>query len=491
MMPFRKKDVLPTRNMNVNFNKCRGAKDHHSNSSSISCLSSISNSNTNTASSSSSHRKLVKGWMILIPFIIFVSGLFMYTVLNAHSSIVESNLEAKIASKNKTIHYDKLQQQKPVLVHTIKNKNNSIDNSNSSNNSNNKPIFPTEYFTSSSLDNISTYTPKGAFRFIEYIDGSSPYNYQTPEIQSQTSTLASQRKIHIKNAMKHAWKGYVNLAFGYDEIKPISGGGVNKWGGLATTMTDSLDTLWIMNMKEEFQKARDWMDEHLTFDKGTTVSVFETTIRSLGGLLSAYDWSGDVMFLNKAEDLGKRLLRAFDQSSMKMPFARVNLSSGTASNNNWVHCGFKHGDFGHDVCTYIAEAGTLQVEFRYLARATNKPEYKELVENVFDILKEQSETKNGLYPSIVGVTGNGLQAGSTSSLTFGGTADSFYEYMLKLWLQGNKKEDKYRDMYDRAIDALHTWLLKETKQKLWIIGELKGNHFRHHMEHLTCFMGGT
>ena len=486
MMLFRKKDVLPTRH--VNFNKRRGVKDH-SNTNSISCLSSNTSTASSSSSSSSSHNKVFKCWMLLIPCIIFVSGLFMYTVLNAHSSIAESNVEAKVASLNKTMN-EKLKQKPVVLTHTNDNNNKNKDLNNSRDrsaiNAIDKPIFPTEYFTSSSLADISTYTPKGAFRFIEYIDGSSPYNYQTPETQSQSSTLASQRKIHIKNAMKHAWNGYVTHAFGYDEIKPISGGGVNKWGGLATTMTDSLDTLWIMDMKEEFQKARDWMDEHLTFDKGATVSVFETTIRSLGGLLSAYDWSGDDMFLKKAEDLGKRLLRAFDRSSMKMPFARVNLSSGSAMNNNWVNCGF-----GHDVCTYIAEAGTLQVEFRYLAKATNNPAYKEAVENVFDILKQQSETKNGLYPSIVGVTSQGLQAGSTSSLTFGGTADSFFEYMLKLWLQGNKKEDKYREMYDRSIDAMHTWLLKETKQKLWIIGELKGTHFRHHMEHLTCFMGGT
>ena len=51
-----------------------------------------------------------------------------------------------------------------------------------------------------------------------------------------------------------------------------------------------------MDMKEEFWKARDWVRDHLTFSHASEVSVFETTIRELGGLLSAYDLSGDEIF---------------------------------------------------------------------------------------------------------------------------------------------------------------------------------------------------
>lgn len=38
---------------------------------------------------------------------------------------------------------------------------------------------------------------------------------------------------------------------------------------------------------------RDWVRDHLTFDNAGLVSVFETTIRVLGGLLSAFDLSHD------------------------------------------------------------------------------------------------------------------------------------------------------------------------------------------------------
>ena len=43
----------------------------------------------------------------------------------------------------------------------------------------------------------------------------------------------------------------------------MSGVGQNNWGGMAFTMVDALDTLWLMDMKQEFQEARDYIDQHL------------------------------------------------------------------------------------------------------------------------------------------------------------------------------------------------------------------------------------
>ena len=83
-------------------------------------------------------------------------------------------------------------------------------------------------------------------------------------------------------------------------------------------MLDSLDTMWIMGMKEEFKEAQDWLAANLDFEvvKGA-VSVFETCIRALGGLLSAYELSEDPMFLTKARDLGDRYLCVHVRSSAR------------------------------------------------------------------------------------------------------------------------------------------------------------------------------
>lgn len=62
------------------------------------------------------------------------------------------------------------------------------------------------------------------------------------------------------------------------------------------------------------------MRDKLTYDVDVEVSFFETTsIRSLGGLLSAFDWSQDAAFLEKAHELGGKVFQAFDKSSVDLP----------------------------------------------------------------------------------------------------------------------------------------------------------------------------
>ncbi|CAM9868406.1 unnamed protein product, partial [Discosporangium mesarthrocarpum] len=72
------------------------------------------------------------------------------------------------------------------------------------------------------------------------------------------------------------------------QVKPVGRTGSDNWGGMGVTLVDSLDTLWLMGMRKE-----DWVRDHLTFEHAGSVSVFETTIRVLGGLLSAFDLSQD------------------------------------------------------------------------------------------------------------------------------------------------------------------------------------------------------
>ena len=69
--------------------------------------------------------------------------------------------------------------------------------------------------------------------------------------------------------------------------------------------------------------------------------------------------------------------------------------------------------------------------------------------------------------------------------------DSFYEYMLKVWLQGGKREAIFRKMYDRAIDGLHKKLITNSDPNgLTYITELNGMAVDQRMDHLACFIEG-
>ena len=325
----------------------------------------------------------------------------------------------------------------------------------------------------------ASFVPMGGGRYPEYAGGDAPYGPPGRELRDRSDLLALVRRQHVRDAMRHAWGGYRTYAFGRDELHPVSGTGGDPWGGMGTTLVDSLDTLWLMGMRDEFWEARDWVRDHLDHDQVGTVSLFETTIRSLGGLLAAYDLSGDRTFLDRADDLGGRLLAAFSSPS-GIPYGAVNLRTGRASNLPATPRG-----------TRLAEYATLQVEFRYLARATGRAEYARGVERIMEVVEEM-QPPSGLLP--ISTSNLGKRArGQGSVVSLGAMGDSAYEYMLKTWLQGGRTEPRYRAMYDRAMQGLHDggMLLRTVPSGLLFVAELHGGRVHPKMDHLTCFLGGT
>jgi hypothetical protein len=340
-----------------------------------------------------------------------------------------------------------------------------------------KGAFPYYGEMLSESHDFSSFQAPGGSRFEEYKWGDSPYSYTDAE----SDVLARTRRFHVKKAMQHAWKGYETYAFGMDELKPISLKGSNNWGGMGNTLIDSLDTLYLMNMTDELTRATEWVANSLSHNVPKTVSVFETTIRSLGGLLAIYDWTQDELFLKHAEDLGKRLFHAFDGQT-GIPRGQVNLQTGDSNNMGWT---------GYN--TLVAECGTLQLEFRLLARLSGNHDFKLKSEHTFEILRDMNPP-DGLYPYYIS---NDSSKGSTKpvfgnqKITFGAMADSFYEYMLKIWIQGGQMEDMYREMYDKAIQGMHDELLQVSSPSgLVFIADKNSGKVDTKMDHLVCFMGG-
>lgn len=103
----------------------------------------------------------------------------------------------------------------------------------------------------------------------------------------------------IIGAFKHAWSAYRTYAWGMDELKSVSHQS-STWFNLGLTLVDSLDTMWLMGLTNEFNEAREWVANQMVLAQDRDVNLFETTIRVLGGLLSAYHLTRDNMFLEKA-----------------------------------------------------------------------------------------------------------------------------------------------------------------------------------------------
>lgn len=192
-------------------------------------------------------------------------------------------------------------------------------------------FFPLSDATSEEPDSIavdySTLDHHGQYHFpnhvngvningvkITLIDGLSTSPHKSIDIE-KSKQLGLERKEIIKNSMKTVWELYKKHSYGCDELKPRSLQCNNNWGSMGVTLVDSLDTLWLMGLKDEFNDATKWVKQSLSFKHANSVSVFETTIRELGGLLAAYDLSHEEVFLDKAKELGDLLFPAFDTST--------------------------------------------------------------------------------------------------------------------------------------------------------------------------------
>uniref|UniRef100_A0AAX7T2P4 alpha-1,2-Mannosidase n=1 Tax=Astatotilapia calliptera TaxID=8154 RepID=A0AAX7T2P4_ASTCA len=308
--------------------------------------------------------------------------------------------------------------------------------------------------------------------FIEYHrpPGATGLEPQDPETR--------ERRAKIKEMMKHAWDSYKQYAWGSNELRPVSkhGHSSNLFGSIkGATIVDALDTLYIMEMFEEFDAATDWVEKSLDFNVNAEVSVFEVNIRFVGGLLSAYYLSGKEVFRRKAVELGEKLLPAF-KTPTGIPWALLNLKSGIGRNWPWASGG----------SSILAEYGTLHLEFMHLSRLSGNSEFAQKVMNIRKVLN-RLEKPQGLYPNYLNP--NSGQWGQ-HHVSVGGLGDSFYEYLLKAWLMSDKTDEEGKKMYYDALQAIETNLMRKSTNGLTYIAEWKGGLLEHKMGHLTCFAGG-
>ncbi|HEY2964463.1 MAG TPA: glycoside hydrolase family 47 protein [Pyrinomonadaceae bacterium] len=252
----------------------------------------------------------------------------------------------------------------------------------------------------------------------------------------------------VKAEFLHAWSGYKKYAWGHDDLRPLSKT-PHDWYGQTLLMTpvDALDTMIIMDLEDEAATTKQYIFDHLSFDKDIEVQNFEITIRLLGGLLTNYQLTNDKRFLNLAEDLGKRLLPVFN-SPTGMPYRYVNLKTGKT----------------RDPVSNPAETGTLLIEFGTLSKFTGDPVYYDKAKRAL-VETYNRRSKIGLVGEWINVeTGQWTNTDSHIS----GAIDSYYEYLLKCWLLFGDKDCKR--MWDKSIAAINKYLADEVTRNDLLTG---------------------
>lgn len=249
----------------------------------------------------------------------------------------------------------------------------------------------------------------------------------------------------IRSMFYHAYNSYLDHAFPYDELRPLTCDGQDTWGSFSLTLIDALDTLLVLGNTTEFQRVASLLQDTVDFDIDVNASVFETNIRVVGGLLSAHFLSGRAglelepgwpcsgPLLRMAEDAAKKLLPAFETPS-GMPYGTVNLLNGVNPTETPVTC--------------TAGVGTFILEFASLSRLTGNQTYEDLARKALQALWETR--------SNIGLVGNHIdvvtQKWVAQDAGIGAGVDSYFEYLVKgsILLQDPALLQMFHE-YDRAI----------------------------------------
>lgn len=325
----------------------------------------------------------------------------------------------------------------------------------------------------------------------------SPKKYGGGIVTHSRAARMRWRQNMVRNAFLRAWEGYKAHAWGHDELCPLSNGSTDPFNGWGASIVDALDTLLLMGLPREYAYARQHVrDIDFTLVSGARsaygqadgrVPVFETAIRYLGGLLSAHDLSGDPLMLIRAEELAQLLLPAFNTYS-GVPLGRLKLGQPVPP--------------GPAGTVILAEAGSLVLEFTRLWQVTGNLTYYSVVQRTADWLANNitlPKTAMGVPAKTGSLLPTYLRPespGSSGAYTFGGMADSYYEYLIKAYQLLGGRIKGYGSTYSAAARDAHKSLFAAIKTvpgtPLLVVGQAHGPQggLSLTLEHLACFSGG-
>lgn len=253
----------------------------------------------------------------------------------------------------------------------------------------------------------------------------------------------------VKAEFLHAWHGYKSLAWGHDEVKPVSGGHSEFFvpgHPIGLSIIEALDTLYVMELHDEVADAVAWIEQNLDFDIDGDFHVFEAIIRVVGGLLTGYLATGNTTLLRLTVDVADRLLPAFIKSPTGMPYRYVNLHTGEVSGP----------------VLPLAEIGTNILEFGVLSSITGDHKYYRAAKNAYQAAIARRSSIDLMGTSLNVETGHWVDSIDQAPNP---PADSFYEYLWGGWaLLGDQDCRKWFQLLNNALTKYavetyngHTW----------------------------------
>ncbi|KAH0836527.1 glycoside hydrolase family 47 protein [Lanmaoa asiatica] len=315
----------------------------------------------------------------------------------------------------------------------------------------------------------------------------------------ETPEIWADRAAQVKNAFVHAYHGYEHHAFPHDELRPISNTSVDSFNGWGVTAVDSLDTMLLMGLQDEYLRAIPMISAtNFSLPTNTNVPFFETVIRYLGGLLSAYALSTDNILRDKADELAIKLSPRLQHIQWIPPICSEYLQVRRV----YLHCQIPAIDILSSssgssrpqlTSAVLAEIASFQMEYAYLGKITGKKEHVDRATMVTNIFHNTNlSLSGGMYPTYWDLH-NGKP--TNLRLSVGAAADSAHEYTLKQFLLTARSDRVNMEMYLRfTTHVINNLLYISSQRQLLYVTDSTTNGNRtatsHSFEHLSCFFPG-
>ncbi|KAH7135697.1 mannosyl-oligosaccharide alpha-1,2-mannosidase-like protein [Dendryphion nanum] len=307
--------------------------------------------------------------------------------------------------------------------------------------------------------------------------------------RQQYSAPSEQRAQAVVDAFRVSWSGYYTYAFPNDELKPVTNGYSNSRNGWGASAIDALSTALVMGQKDIVNQILEHVPEINFGSTATSVSLFETTIRYLGGLISGYDFlTGPLADLAENKAHVDALLTQSIHLANNLSYA-FETPSGVPWNN--LH----FTDRGNDgSANGLATVGTLILEWKRLADLTGNQTYALLVEKAESYLLNPQPATSEPWPGLVGRdidVANGQFIDAEGGWV--GGSDSFYEYLIKMYIYNSTRYEFYRDRWILAADSTIANLASHptTRPDLTFLAIYNGKQISLISQHLACFDGGN
>lgn len=313
---------------------------------------------------------------------------------------------------------------------------------------------------------------------------------------SAESPVWDEERDRVCREMMWAWRGFANLSdLGKDELWAVERHLKDTWGGVAMQSIEALSTMLIMTKRGKAEDCipKAELDLALGFvvklvgdptwiskKHGVKLNQFELIIRVVAGLLSAYELTSQVHpeLLTGAKSMADALLAGWGPGVV-------------IPENHVLNGGNPHSSPGH---SGLAEFTSMQMEFRTLSYHTKDPKYDMAATWLMELVN--SQCPNSAECPTQWERTSGRRIGG--EYTIGANADSYYEYLVKLYLLTKKNGDPNSGegmLKEKALkmmrDLVPTMIIfSKDRTRAGVFSRSLTLKVRYSVEELACFVGG-